>query len=245
MWFDRQSLYVGDEYRSIIEKEIQSSDYVVAILSSSYSRCRFQHFELERAFAEHERRTSSGLRSQFLLPVFLSPVIVEIQGFDSLHHIDLTADIRGTLVALRSRIKHSFPTREIADARVLCQSHIANFRGIPRDAYFLKVANVSTEPFSVTHAWIEVLDEEWFFEYPECRPVPSPVLTPGQEWETFIFCEHLPNASSKTYFEAFRIRLSNGDVYKSYKNNNVAAYGKIAGGPLAPDELPRIVRMPL
>jgi hypothetical protein len=92
---------------------------------------------------------------------------------------------------------------------------------------------------------VEVIDEEWFFDYPGCRPLPSPLLSPGIEWETFLFCDTLPASARVSYFECFRVRLSNGQIYKSYKNNNVAAYGKIAGGPLMPAERPNIVKLPI
>lgn len=229
--------------KQVIEQEIRNADCFVALLSSHYSPSRFQHYELEQAFAENNRRLSGNSSNPFLLPVYLSPIVVPIDGFDALHRISWQGDGREALMALRSRIKQNALRR--ADGSVLCQSHIAAFRGIARDAYFLKVANVSASPFSITHVWVEVLDEEWYFEYPVCRPLPGPVQPQGREWETFFYCNRLPGYPDKSYFESFRIRLSNGVVYKSYKNDNVASYGKIAGGPLAPQEEPKLVKLRL
>ncbi|GAA0334809.1 hypothetical protein GCM10009087_51430 [Sphingomonas oligophenolica] len=243
LWFDHASLFIGELYKPIIEEEIAHADYVVALLSSSYDPLKFQHFELCKAMEEQRRRLAAGITDVFVLPVYLEPVRVNIHGFDDLHRIDWNDNPRAVLGALRTTLLHKFLTREAAERRILCQVHIAQFRGIARNAYFLKVANVAIPPFSITHTWIDVFDRELYFEYPVSRPLPSWALSPGMEWETFLFCEHLPGYPEQSYFEKFRIRLSNGEVYRSYKNNNVAAYGKVGGGPLAPSEPPKMLQL--
>ncbi len=245
VWFDRELLYVGDGYKDIIEREISKADYFVALLSSGYDPKKFQHIELCEAIREHRKRIADNPDDHFILPVYLGPVQVEVPGFAALHRLDWRDDPRIVLATLRRTIKHSFRSRAESESRVRCQTHMANFRGLARDAYFLKVANICIPPFAITHVWVETTDQELFFDYPKCRPLPSAILGPGSEWETFLFCDLLPGHPDRTYYEKFRIRLSNGDLYKSYKNNNVAAYGKIAGGPLMPGEPPKILKLPL
>jgi hypothetical protein len=245
VWFDERNLYVGDAFRDLIRQEIETSDYCVAILSKAYAPDRFQHWELQEALRQHQARSGKPGRQPFLLPIFLEDVAIPIPGFETLHRIRYENDGKSVIRSLRSRIKHSFQDRETSESKLRCQSHIAWFRGLPRDAYFLKVANVSNDPFTITHVWIEVLDEEWFFEYPNSRPIPTPVIHCGEEWETYFYCDSLPGYPQESYLEKFRIRLSNGQVYRSYKNDNVAGYGKIAGGPLAPREAPAIVKLSL
>jgi TIR domain len=107
VWFDRDSLYVGDAFKQVIEQEIRNADCFVALLSSHYSPSRFQHYELEQAFAENNRRLSGNSSNPFLLPVYLSPIVVPIDGFDALHRINWQGDGREALMALRSRISRT------------------------------------------------------------------------------------------------------------------------------------------
>jgi len=243
VWFDRDSLYVGEDYRSIIAEEIEQADYCVALISAAYNIQRFQHFELEHAYKVHCERTNQNCGGAFLLPVYLSNANVAIPGFETIHHLDYRQDSPSAIRELINLLRYNFPSKSEAAARVLFQSHIAEFRGIPNDAYFLKIANVNQPPFKVTHMWVDVAEKEWHFEYADCRPMPSRIIKCGEEWETFIFRKRLPHLENQTYFEAFRIRLSNGQVYKSWKNDNVASYGKVAGGPLAPDEVPKVIKI--
>jgi len=109
--------------------------------------------------------------------------------------------------------------------RVLC--HRAFFLPNGPECYFINVTNLSLQrDAEVTHVWIESGNEIPVLNL--SRPLPRR-LRPEETWETWIEVERLPIPVREDAFKLARVRLSNGRIIKSKKNENVPIAGYVAG----------------
>ena len=107
--------------------------------------------------------------------------------------------------------------------RVLC--HRAVFSPTGPDCYFINVTNLSLQrDAEVTHVRIESGNQ---------IPVLNPSRTlprrlrPEETWETWIEVERLPMSIRQDAFRLARVRLSNGRIIKSKRNENVPSAGYV------------------
>jgi len=109
--------------------------------------------------------------------------------------------------------------------RVLC--HRAFFLPNGPECYFINVTNLSLQrDAEVTHVWIESGNEIPVLNL--SRPLPRR-LRPEESWETWIEVERLPIPVREDAFKLARVRLSNGRIIKSKKNENVPIAGYVPG----------------
>jgi hypothetical protein len=109
--------------------------------------------------------------------------------------------------------------------RVLC--HRAFFLPNGPECYFINVTNLSLgRDAVVTHVWIESGDQIQILN--PSRTLPRR-LGPEDTWETWIEVGRLPISIRENAFTLARVRLSNGRVIKSKKNENVPTSGYVAG----------------
>ena len=109
--------------------------------------------------------------------------------------------------------------------RALC--HRAFFLPNGPECYFINVTNLSLQrDAEVTHVWIESGNEIPVLNL--SRPLPRR-LRPEETWETWIEVERLPIPVREDAFKLARVRLSNGRIIKSKKNENVPIAGYVAG----------------
>jgi len=109
--------------------------------------------------------------------------------------------------------------------RVLC--HRAYFLPNGPECYFINLANLSLQrDAEVTHVWLE--SDNQIPVLNPTRPLPRR-LKPEETWETWIEVESLPKSIREDSFELARVRLSNGRIIKSRKNENVPRAGYVPG----------------
>ena len=110
--------------------------------------------------------------------------------------------------------------------RVLC--HRAFLIPNGPECYFINVTNLSFQrDAEITHVWMESGNE-----IPVLNPSRSLPrrLKPEETWETWIEVESLPTLVRADAFKLARVRLSNGRIIKSKKNENVPSVGYVPGG---------------
>ena len=109
--------------------------------------------------------------------------------------------------------------------RVLC--HRAFFLPNGPECYFINVANLSLQrDAEITHVWLDS-DEQIHVLNPS-RPLPRR-LKPEETWETWIEVNTLPLSIREDAYTLARVRLSNGRIMKSKKNEDVPSAGYIPG----------------
>jgi len=109
--------------------------------------------------------------------------------------------------------------------RVLCHSAVLVPTG--PECYFINVTNLSAQrDAEITHVWIECGSEIPVLN--PSRPLPRR-LKPEESWETWIELRRLPASFRADVFEHARVRLSNGRVIKSQKNESVPSAGYVPG----------------
>ena len=109
--------------------------------------------------------------------------------------------------------------------RVLC--HRAFFLPNGPECYFIYVANLSLQrDTEITHVWLE--GGEQIHVLNPSRPLPRR-LKPEETWETWIGVESLPLTIREDAYTLARVRLSNGRIMKSKKNEDVPSAGYVPG----------------
>lgn len=109
--------------------------------------------------------------------------------------------------------------------RVLC--HRAHFLPSGPECYFINVTNLSPQrDAELTHVWM-ACGEDIHVLNPS-RPLPHR-LRPEESWETWVEVNKLPMPVRVTAFNLARVRLSNGRIIKSKKNENVPSAGFVPG----------------
>ena len=109
--------------------------------------------------------------------------------------------------------------------RVLC--HRAFFLPNGPECYFINVTNLSPQrDAELTHVWIERGNKIHVLN--PSRPLPQR-LRPEETWETWIEVGRLPIPVREDAFKLARVRLSNGRIIKSKKNENVPTAGYVPG----------------
>ena len=109
--------------------------------------------------------------------------------------------------------------------RVLCHHAVLLPNG--PECYFINVTNLSLQrEAEITHVWMQCGDEIPVLN--PSRPLPRR-LKPEESWETWIHLERLPASFRDDAFEYARVRLSNGRIVKSKKNENVPSAGYVPG----------------
>ncbi len=109
--------------------------------------------------------------------------------------------------------------------RVLCHRAVLLANG--SECYFINVTNLSLQrDAEITHVWMECGDEIPVLH--PSRPLPRR-LTPEESWEIWIELQRLPASFRDNAFEHARVRLSNGRIIKSKKNENVPRAGYVPG----------------
>lgn len=95
------------------------------------------------------------------------------------------------------------------------------------ECYFINITNLSPQrDAELTHIWM-ACDNEIHVLNPS-RPLPRR-LKPEESWETWIEVNKLPNSVQSNAFNLARVRLSNGKILKSKKNESVPSAGFIPG----------------
>lgn len=108
-------------------------------------------------------------------------------------------------------------------------AHHAFFVGGDRAHYFLNVVNLTDVPTTITHLWYE--DEATYIPVePPSRRLPKRLL-PGEVWETWVPLDLLPEHRRGDAHADFQLRLANGEVYRSVRDDDVPPYGTVPGGP--------------
>lgn len=109
--------------------------------------------------------------------------------------------------------------------RVLC--HRAFFLPNGPECYFINVVNLSLQrEAEITHVWLES-DEQIPVLNPS-RPLPRR-LKPEETWGTWIEVDTLPQSIREDAYTLARVRLSNGRIMKSIKNDDVPSAGYVPG----------------
>lgn len=109
--------------------------------------------------------------------------------------------------------------------RVLC--HRAFFLPNGPECYFFNVANLSLQrDTEITHVWLESRNQIPVLN--PSRPLPHR-LRPEETWETWIEVNGLPESIREDSFKLARVRLSNGRIIKSKKNEDVPSVGYVPG----------------
>ena len=109
--------------------------------------------------------------------------------------------------------------------RVLCHRAFLLPKG--PECYFINVTNLSLQrDTEITHVWIESGDQIPVLN--PSRPLPKR-LKPEGTWETWIEVERLPISIREAAFRLARVRLSNGRIINSRRNEDVPIAGYVPG----------------
>jgi hypothetical protein len=109
--------------------------------------------------------------------------------------------------------------------RVLCHRAFLLTNG--PECYFINVTNLSPQrDAEVTHVWVACGNDIHVLN--PSRPLPRR-LRPEESWETWIEVNKVPPDVREAVFDLVRVRLSNGRVIKSKKNENVPSAGFVPG----------------
>ncbi len=108
--------------------------------------------------------------------------------------------------------------------------HQAYFIGSTEPYFFVNLANLSqSREIEVTHVWFDYSPQIPVIQ-PD-RPLPKR-LKPDESFETWIEAGAIPGRLWSEAFTLARARLSNGQILKSRKNDNVPEAGVVPGGPI-------------
>ncbi len=111
------------------------------------------------------------------------------------------------------------------NVRVLC--HRAFILPNGPEGYFINVTNLSPQrDAEITHVWMACAEDIQIIN--PSRPLPRR-LKPEESWETWIEINNLTEQDQSDAFSLARVRLSNGKILKSKKNENVPSAGRIPG----------------
>jgi hypothetical protein len=109
--------------------------------------------------------------------------------------------------------------------RVLCHRALILPNG--PECFFINITNISLQrEVELTHVWLDYTPEIHVLNphrvLPQC-------IKPGRSWETWIAVNNVPLSYHDTVFDNTLIRLSNGRIFRSRKNNHVPITGFIPG----------------
>lgn len=128
-------------------------------------------------------------------------------------------------------VAHAPSTTEVV---VRLTVHVARFRSAPKLYYFVNLANVSGRPVEVTHVWYQDSANHVRVN-PPLRPLPVR-LQPSQAWSTWLALDAVPQPHRSTAHNMFRIRLSDGTVLTSTRDDTIPPEGTVPGGAAGPDQ---------
>ena len=111
--------------------------------------------------------------------------------------------------------------------RIRLTVHKAFFEISDQECFFINVTNISrTREIEITHVWFDLNPQVPVIN--KDRVLPKR-LKPDETWETWIGVNSVPTATIDEVFKLARVRLSNGTIIKSRKNNNVPVRGTVPG----------------
>jgi hypothetical protein len=165
VWFDRESLLPGMQWRPAIRKAIREADYFIALLSSRSSTGRgFRNSELSQALEVLKEWPPDDV---YLLPVRLDDCAMPFDVLDEIQRVDLFPDwgagVRQLRKALVPRAKRAPPDTGEADQRTARRGARYQYRvGLADlDAGLTNLVNLAIE-------WSQLQD---FFHF-TCPPLP-------------------------------------------------------------------------
>ncbi len=234
VWRDESSLRPGSIWSSQLAEQIERCDFFVPLLSENYVRPdSYSRKELVHALELLE----AGHRGPgWLVPVRISKINepTTLGALEDMHIVDLFADRKAYHHLLGALRVFGSVANEDPQAKLRLTAHQARFRANERMYYFVNVTNVHQVAVVVTHVHYRD-DQESIPIRPRSRPLPSPSLSPGEPWSTFIGLDRIPAEFRDRAYDMFVVRLSTGDTYRSVKESTILPEGSVPGGPILLD----------
>lgn len=231
VWMDKQSLQGGTRWEQEITRKISEADYFVPLLSRAFlDKSRFAFRELELAI-EIQRREPER---RFIVPTRIEACEFGFPELEQLHCIDLFESGNRSLHQLLSAVGRY--GEYTGDPEIRLTSHQAVFRVSERTFfYFINVCNLMDRAIAITH--VHYQDPTHHISItPRSRPLPVK-LEAADVWCTFIRKGHLPLEFSEDAFDKFFVRLVNGHVYRSKKEDSIMNEGSVPGGAIMMEDV--------
>jgi len=230
-WFDQESLLPGEQWKVAITKAIAASDHFILLVSSrSVVKSGFYQKEIRLALEVLSQQPPGKI---FLIPARLDNSEPEFEELKELQYVDLFPDFQnGVDKIIRVLGTHR---RTVLQSRILSISlrftvHQARFVSKAKLYYFITVVNLSRSVIEVTHLWYEKSDYHIPVS-PTSRRLPRR-LEPSESWTSWLALDEIPVRYRKDSYDCFRLRLSDGTVAISTKEDTVPPYGSVPGGPI-------------
>ncbi len=130
VWFDEESLLVGQNWKREITKAIENTDYMLVLLSESSNKSGYFHSELRKAIEIQKRKPQATI---YIIPVKLEECELIHSELEELHILDLYHDydegIRKLIQAfglpINTEDKHNSP--KVEEKPYLSSIEIENF----------------------------------------------------------------------------------------------------------------------
>lgn len=228
VWMDKISLGAGADWKEEIMNQIEASDYVILLLSSHSTEKR-GFFQKEMSFAL-ECATEIPSDKIYLLPVRLDNCEIKKRYLKNKQYVDLFPDwnegATRIIDAMKSHLREVQPGQS---GGMRFTSHQAKFlRSSQYMFYFLNISNGNPVPVEITHVYYQDA-ENHILVNPPSRPLPQR-LEVNEAWCTWIALNDLPNTFRSVAFERFQLRLSDGSIHNSVKENTIPPHGSVPGG---------------